>query len=207
MSLDIHLETSDGRRSYAMNWLRNPYGLCQWIEDNARLPEDVRDALVLRAQAHDEKESEEEKYPKTVHPASLLWFVINRWCYDKAPQIDRKLFLDVVKAYAAEVEKLDQGYYFFGFGAYRQFVEPHRNQMPSEATQAWAFGGAEPIAGEVWHRENGYERLAIPMEHFKRECFHLAGHNTLVYYKEWTRHLAEFAEALQAPSVTFYGSN
>jgi hypothetical protein len=206
MSLDIHLETAKGE-SHRMNWLRNPYGLCQWIEDNAKLPAKILDVLVERAKAHDEVASEEEKYPKTAHPASLLWFVINRWCYDKAPQIDRQLFLDVVKAYSSEVEKLERGYYFFDFGAYRQFVEPYRDQMPSDATPAWAFGGAEPIAGEVWHRENEHERLAIPMEHFKRECFHLAGHNTLDYYKKWTSQLVEFAEELQDPRVTFYGSN
>lgn len=205
MSLDISLEGKGGR-FHSMNWLRNPFGLCQWAEDNIELPAEVEASLLERAKKHDEQGD----YPKKAEKGSLLWFVCNRWCYERGGDIDRRLFLDVVKAYASGVEKLERGYYFFTFGAYRQFIEPYREKLPSDLT-LFAYGGTKKIEGEIWRRaspEFMESRLGIPMEHLKDDgSFHLRDHCTLDYYKEWIRELADFAERLQDEDVNFHGSN
>jgi hypothetical protein len=103
MSLDISITHKKSGDSMDMNWLRNPFGLCNWAEANV--------------------------HPKTKKD---LWYVINHWNYEKSRRINRKLFKEVVDAYWAEIQKLEKGYFYFDLGSYMSFVQPHLSELPVE---------------------------------------------------------------------------
>ena len=104
MSLDISL-SRDGHVFTDINWLRNPFGLCQWAEDNVG----------------------------TGHPTSL-YYVCNHWNYDDGPKIDRQLFTEVVHAHADEVNKLTKSYFYFTLSSYRSIIQPKYYHLPLEET-------------------------------------------------------------------------
>jgi hypothetical protein len=104
MSLDITLTNrKTGTEVISMNWLRNPFGLCNWAEANVK--------------------------PNT---RVDLWYVCNNWDYDKSDRVDRRLFKCVVGEYWGEIQKLDRGYYAFDLPSYIQFVQPNVDFMPKE---------------------------------------------------------------------------
>lgn len=105
MSLDISLENKKtGELIIEMNWLRNPFGLCQWAEDNTN--------------THDWKKG--------------LWYVINHWNYGKSNRVNRELFKKVVDKHQEIIENLQRGYFFFSLSSYVQFVQPHYDLFPKE---------------------------------------------------------------------------
>lgn len=104
MSLDISLRNrEDSGDTIDMNWLRNPFGLCQWTEDNVKV-----------------------KLPK----GKTLYYVLNHWNYKKSNKVNRKLFLKVVMTYWEEIQKLEKGYWFFSLPGYMQFIEPEKERFP-----------------------------------------------------------------------------
>jgi hypothetical protein len=121
MSLDISLVKKDGTEVMSMNWLRNPFGLCQWAEDNAHYA--------------------------GLKPRKRLWYVCNNWNYKNSRRINRPLFRDVVYEYANKLMELSRGYYFFDLPSYRQFIEPHKDFLPWEAG---AFFGNPWITGSKY---------------------------------------------------------
>ncbi len=125
MSLDISLYNENEEEIMDMNWLRNPYGLCNWAEDNT---------------------AETNYNPDKEHS---LWYVINNWSYDNSSNVDRGLFLDVVIEYWEIIKNLKQGYYFFNLPGYRQFVEANIHLMPQEK-EPW---GASYIKGEKYAQD------------------------------------------------------
>lgn len=175
MSLDISLIDENEEDVIEMNWLRNPYGLCNWAEDN-----------VIEAGYNPDKEES-------------LWYVINNWSYDDSPNVDRKLFLDVVMKYWEVVKNLEQGYYFFSLPGYRQFVEGKTHLMPQEK-RSW---GTPRIKGEKYAHDR---RLMIPMENFKHSEFTLDD-PCLKRNQEWFAKLVKFAEMLQDEQYIYYCSN
>ena len=110
MSLDILL-TKNGEEISEMNWLRNPFGLCNWAMDNAR--------------------------PDLLQYPLGLWFVCNHWAYDKSSELNRVLFKGVVDAWWQIVRMLDIGYFKFDLPAYRQFIEDKKYKLH---TRDFAFG-------------------------------------------------------------------
>ena len=101
MSLDLSV-TVDGE-TREMNWLRNPFGLCDWAEDNVK--------------------------PGT---RQSLYYVCNHWSYNKSQRVNKKLFLDVVLAYSEAIKVLEKGYFVFDLPSYRQFVEPNIKHLPTD---------------------------------------------------------------------------
>ena len=106
MSLDIYLtDKKTGDEVADMNWFRNPFGLCQWAEDNYEY-----------VNGHEGKKS--------------LWYVCNHWSYAKSGRVNRKLFKDVVHEYWDTISFIKQGYFFFNLPSYRQFIEGKLNYLP-----------------------------------------------------------------------------
>jgi len=178
MSLDIALyDKADGEEIIAMNWLRNPFGLCQWAEDNAG----------------DGEQS--------------LWYVCNAWAYDKGKDVDRVGFKRVVDAYWERIQKLERGYYWFDLPAYRDIVERNCGWIPYElgGSRLGASPAESHYVDERYNKKR--DKLGIPMEYFTAGVFHLAGQNTLEHYKDWFAELVKFAELLQDTALEFYCSN
>ena len=101
MSLDLHLYDKNTDEVAHMNWLRNPFGLCQWAEDNV-----------------------EPSNP-------TLFEVCNKWAYNKGKNVDRPQFRRVVLEYWERIKKLEHGFFkFSSLSQYRQFVEPIIHLMP-----------------------------------------------------------------------------
>ena len=96
----------------SMNWTRNPFGLCQWMEDNA-----------------------------DVKTRKSLWYVTNHWNYKKSRRVNRKLFLEVVKIYNDAIQKLEKGYFYFTLPGYLQFVEPVVNILPKSTIFKLVYEG------------------------------------------------------------------
>ncbi|MCJ7634853.1 hypothetical protein MUP77_21000, partial [Candidatus Bathyarchaeota archaeon] len=86
----------------SMNWLRNPFGLCNWAEENTKT---------------------------LLHKVKSLWYVCNHWNYGKASRVNRRLFLEVVLAYSERISSLAEGYFYFDLPEYRQFIEGKANFM------------------------------------------------------------------------------
>jgi hypothetical protein len=98
MGLKMRLYEED-REVCAINWLRNPFGLARWIEDNiTRTGSDVE--------------------------LPTLITICGQWTYNSSHQVDRDLFLKVVLSYNVEQLKPEQAYYYFNLPEYRQFIEP-----------------------------------------------------------------------------------
>ncbi len=107
MSLDITLTNRKTNEEVAsMNWLRNPYGLCRWAEDNIDIIEGASSDVVN------------------------LHFVCNNWAYSKGKDIDRKLFKQVIDTYWEKIQKLERGYYAFDLASYMSFVQPRFELFP-----------------------------------------------------------------------------
>ena len=103
MSLDIALIDKDDNEVLSMNWLRNPFGLCQWAEDNT---------------------------PHLTYHGKDLYYVCNHWAYKMGNRINRPLFKEVVDLYWAEIQKLERGYFHFDLPEYFQFVHQHYHLFP-----------------------------------------------------------------------------
>lgn len=182
MSLDISLTTKDEEEIMDMNWFRNPYGLCNWAEDNLEY---------LELQPGSE--------------SSTLYYVCNHWAYDKSKDVDRKLFKGVVDYYWEHIKDMDRAYYFFDLSSYRQFVEPSLHLIPKVKN----ILGQLDIMDIVYMREQR-GRIGIDVEYFKPKEFNLSRHNTtsmLKDSKKWFKQLVEFAEELQDEATIFYCSN
>src|SRR5437870_1054031 len=102
MGLDMTVTHTRTGESREMSWLRNPYGLERWTSNNYTY------AM--------EREPPEEQ---------SLWFVLNTWNYDKAEQINKPLFLEVVKRYSKVIMQLEQAYFWFDEAGFKQFIKPH----------------------------------------------------------------------------------
>jgi hypothetical protein len=97
MSYDITV-TTDGTE-HSLNWLRNPFGLCDFAEDNVG----------------DGKNS--------------LWHVCNDHAYDDVDKIDRAEFLRVVEEYWDRLRGLERGFFHFTFSSYVQFQNDYAGCM------------------------------------------------------------------------------
>ena len=186
MSLDIDVKNTRTGKSMEMNWLRNPFGLCTWAENNYSY------AM--------ERDVPEEK---------SLWYVINHWNYDKSEQVDKPLFLEVVKRYGDVIMMLDKGYFWFNEPNFNQFIQPHLDVLPPSSDRAFIMVGFEST---VRYHFDQVEYLGIPMQYLGHPCFHLSDkyypdHHTLDHYKQWYADLIKFAEILQDPDAVFYCSN
>ena len=105
MSLDISLTYKD-EEIMEMNWLRNPFGLCNWAED------------VIKEKGLKTKKS--------------LWHVINHWNYEKSEKVNRKLFLEIVEEYNKIIQELEEGHFYFNVFSLCQFVMPKYSQFEQE---------------------------------------------------------------------------
>jgi len=181
MGLDISVYNPETGESLEMNWLRNPYGLCNWAEANYN----------YRTESRPDDESEQR-----------LWYVINHWNYDKAEYIDRLLFLEVVKRYGRVLMELSQGYFFFTESALKQFVLPHLyiNQL---------LPIYESPAVRIDHPVKEYgipmEHFGHPC--FELSSIYRPNAHMLQHYQAWYLRLVEFAEMLLIPGTLFYCSN
>ena len=103
MSIEISLRDKEtDEEIMSLNWLRNPFGLERWAEDN----------LILYV-------GETAKLPEK----KKLWYVCNNWNYENSDEIDRQLFKEVIDEYWMVLQKLEVGYFVFDLPEYRQFVE------------------------------------------------------------------------------------
>jgi hypothetical protein len=185
MSLDITVTNTRTGASMDMNWLRNPYGLCTWAENNYTY--------------FTEREPPEEK---------RLWYVINHWNYDTSEQVDKLLFLNVVKRYGDVIMKIEKGYFWFSESSYVQFINPHRGMLPFSLDK----NHYAVIALSVQYHFDKREHIGIPMNYLSNPCFGLSDRyrpnaHTLAHYQNWYRELITFAEMLQDPDAIFYCSN
>ena len=180
MSLDISLYDKDDDDIMSINWLRNPYGLERWAE-----------ASVFHVKLDFESEA-------------TLWQVCNENNYDKSEDIDRKRFQRVVWSYWEIIKNIETGFFFFRLGEFIQFIQPHYDRLPKRES---AFGFVD-IEGYEYEKPDR-DRILIPMEHFKQDCFHLGirEDSVLQHYKNWFQELIQFAEYLQDESYTFHCSN
>ncbi len=173
MSLDIDVRNTRTDESMDMNWLRNPYGLEYWARTNY---------LYVTKEEQPEEKS--------------LWYVINNWNYDKSEQVDKSLFLEVVKQHGDIILSLERGYFWFTESAFRQFVQPHWDVLSMFAKDIITY---QDLQG-------------INMEYFGHPDFHLSDKyrphaHTLARYQDWYRELIKFAEMLQDPDAVYYCSN
>lgn len=109
MSLDISIHNKRTGDQMEMNWLRNPFGLCNWAEANY--------AHITGTE------------PKR---RDTLWYVINNWNYKKSPRVNRKKFKQVVDRYWRVIKKLEEGYFFLDVASFMSFVLPNMDQMPTK---------------------------------------------------------------------------
>lgn len=178
MSLSMTLYDKDEKGIVNINWLRNPFGLYNWAEDNVG---ELIDHEITSGESHE----------------ATLRFVCNHWNYDKSNNINRSLFQRTVLAYWKEIQKLERGYYYFSISNYRQFVETHVKSMPGNMDYGyWHIDDSKYID----------HKLAIPVEHFNDSAFNLSD-PSLKGMKNWFARLVEFAELLQNDKYTFYCSN
>ena len=183
MSLDISVMSKHTGESMDMNWLRNPFGLCPWAEANYNY-------------ATERQPPEEQS----------LWYVINHWNYDTSDQVDKPLFLEVVKRYGVVLHQLERGYFFFTETGLEQFVWP----CVGVTSMVEIRRGQPPDIVTVGRGEE--KEYGLPMEKFGDPCYHLSDRyrphaHTLGHYLSWYRDLIRFAEILQEPDASFYCSN
>lgn len=183
MGLDISLYDGEGE-VVSMNWLRNPFGLRDWAEDNYQIatgtfgkPDDVPD----------------------------LWYVINHWNYAEGVNVDRALFKSVVDEYWSVLRGIEEGYFCFTLSGYINIIEPHRGALPSENIIAGDSRFGRKIIGAKYVGERS-ERIAIPQRLFTSPVWNL-GRRGLPDYLAWFHELVTFAEKLQDTRYRFYCSN
>jgi hypothetical protein len=127
MSLDISLHKFDdtiGDDGLSMNWLRNPFGLERWAQNNV--------SYIIRQMP--------------IELSVTLWGVCNQWNYDKSSEIDRSLFKQVVIFYNTFIQNMTIGYFWFDIHSLMQFVVPHIEQFPKER-------GFNRIKDSVYNKE------------------------------------------------------
>ncbi len=183
MSLDISVTNKRTDESMDMNWLRNPFGLCNWAEANFNYATESEPA-----------------YEQSLH------YAINHWNYDKADQVDKPFFLEVVKRYGIVLHQLERGYFFFTEKGLEQFVWP----CVGITSMIEIRRGQPPDIVRVGRGEE--KEYGLPMEKFGDPCYHLSDKyrpnaHTLTHYQDWYRELITFAERLQDPDAVFYCSN
>ena len=188
MGLDITLSErdSDGTEIEiaSMNWLRNPFGLRDWAEDNYQIAMDLTD-----------------------RPSDTpdLWYVVNNWNYEKSANVDRALFKAIVDEYWVVLKDLKEGYFVFTLSGYINIIEPNRSSLPSENIIAGDSRFGKKIVGAKYVGAER-EKIAIPQRLFASPVWHL-GRYDLGSYLAWYRELVDFAEKLQDTRYTFYCSN
>ena|SRR5579872_3619649 len=180
MSLDISVSNATTEQAVELNWLRNPFGLERWARANYL-------------------------YVKKEEPKPDLWGVINQWNYDKAEQVDKPVFLEVVKRYGEVILHLEKGYFWFDITAYLDFIRPHEALLP---WKSFGLGENQRIAGAVYQ----HLTMGIPMEYLSSPVFGLSDEyrhdaHSLARYQAWYQQLIDFAEILQHPDSMFYCSN
>ncbi len=150
MSYNISVSSRDG--GYDMNWLRNPFGLCQFAEDNAG----------------DGDQS--------------LWHVCNDHSYEQSMNVDRGRFLRVVSDYWDRIRGLESAHFFFTFGAYVQFAPSYPDAMLLQprgwrsGESRWEEGGRLAISVAEFQRydrqrgiSNGFAWRGTPvLTHYKQ---------------------------------------
>lgn len=118
--ITVTIERGDGDdRHLSTNWLRNPYGLCRWAEDNVG-----------------------EAYHFHDRP---LWYVCNNWSYGDVDDLPRDRFHRVVTDYHDRIRGLDEGYFHFGLSSFIQFVAPNFGRLPTDGFGR--IEGAERLEG------------------------------------------------------------
>lgn len=184
MSYDISIshypfETEDNHwPKTELNWLRNPFGLCDFAEDNVG----------------DGKHS--------------LWHVCNDHAYDDVKNLDRADFLRVVLDYWDRLKNLEVGYFYFDLASYLQFSPeyPEAMKLPTihwrlkhtkeECAQVYKWGPEQRTIGFNVHQ------FALYPSHFS-----FRGRGPLRHYKDWFKDLVDIARAMQDPEVTVRISN
>lgn len=91
MSLDIWIRNEVTGQDLDMNWLRNPFGLCNWAEDTYLY---------------------ETKY-ESVPEEQSLYYVVNGWSYDESGKVDKPLFLEIVQRYGKVILNVNKGFFWF----------------------------------------------------------------------------------------------
>ena len=163
-----------------LEWLRNPFSLAGWIEDNTR----------------------------RITPMSLSRY-LGMFSYRNSDHVSRPTFKYYVDLYAQQVRELTVGYFCFNLQQYRQFIQPCLEHLPYDNNRFLEkrIIGEKYIERNVKLANGGESReivaIAIPMEHFTHREFHLGGLNTLAHYQAWTEELVSFAELLQNTDYIF----
>ncbi len=98
MGYDITVSGAEGRGG-ALNWSRNPFGLCNFAESNVG-----------------EKDG-------------ALWHVCNDHAYDDVGRLDRAQFLKVVSFYWDRLRGLQDARFYFTFHGYVHFAPQHPDAM------------------------------------------------------------------------------
>lgn len=181
MSLDIDVRNPKTGVSLEMNWLRNPYGLCSWAEDNYN----------YQTESSPDDESEQR-----------LWHVINHWNYDKSDQVDKELFYSVVMRYGNVIlNDLKQGYFFFTEQALKQFIFPHLTVL------SWTKDTLPGVVIKHPIIKLGIPMDYFSHECFGLSSEYRPNAHTLERYQAWFQQLMDFATILRDPDAEFYCSN
>ena len=180
MSLDISLyDKKTGEEVLEMNWLRNPFGLCDWAEDSVK---------------------------EIVDSSKSLWYVCNHWNYNKSKFVKRALFQEVVEKYWEEIKKIEEGYFYFNAHAYDQFIGPKYDFFPKEdsiigETRIKGVNrmGESKVGIPMQHfNHDGIIDLGIGLR---------GTQDVLEHYKKWFKDLVMFADMLQDTKYRFDCSN
>jgi hypothetical protein len=165
-----------------MNWLRNPFGLCDWLEDNCP---DVN-----------------------VPDEFSLWAVVNRWAYSEAVEINdgpqavalRERAIETVEAYNAAAQALTQGYFYFTLSGYLHFVR-HRDEILVNP-------GPRRLCEILVAHKYGSGRIGFDMDAVARivELGHADG-GVLAGYQAWAQELTDLFALLRDPDNKLYVSN
>jgi hypothetical protein len=167
-----------GEEVRSMNWLRNPFGLCNWAEDNF---------CYVGAKSDTE-----------------LYYVVNNWAYDDSNKVDRKLFKSVVDGYWRVISKLSKGYFFFDVHSYIQFLEPKMHFIPREPF----MNGESRIKNIVHLPDKiGLPMQYMTKDVITLSLNDDQTDGILQRYKDWFLELVKFAEELQDENLEFYCSN
>lgn len=123
MSLDISITNKKTGDVREMNWLRNPFGLCNWAEDNLN--------FIIK----DEPKEEDS-----------LYYVVNHWNYKKGSKVNRVKFREVVLWYWQILEDLKEGYFFLDAVGIMDYVMSKSHLFP----MSHSFGSPR-IEKAVYH--------------------------------------------------------
>lgn len=177
MSLDITLTDVDGIELADMNWLRNPFGLANWLADNTGV--DIR--TVVNEHAYDDsnnvdraeflRRAEEALHAVNALDTAHFWIEVDwAWAHTTTRELMAKGMPHRIAYSCGRI-----GYR----GAYRCIVKA---QVEAEAYLSYL----PAYERQMWGRLDG---------------------TALDYYRKWTGEFWDFARALQDPSTTYYCSN